>query len=173
MTEAGDKQVIYFIAAKGTPYVKIGRTRKPVEHRLAMLAVGCPLPLEIIRTVVVPVGNEADVEKKLHRKFKKYRKRGEWFVLNRIDIEKTVAEIEGGKIRGFYKTFPSYLIDQLERHHPIGDIARDSFADGDNPQMLRFTEWREYLESCNACGNAHRALVMAWAEYRHVRVPQS
>lgn len=163
--------MIYFIAAKGTPYVKIGRTRKTVEQRLAMLAVGCPLPLEVIRTVVVPGGSEADVEKKLHRKFKKYRKHGEWFVLNRIDIEKVVTEIEGGKIRGFYKTFSSYLIDQLERHHPIGDIARDSFAEGDNPRMLRFTEWRSYLESYGACEAAHRALVMAWAEYRRLRVP--
>lgn len=163
--------MIYFISAKGTPYVKIGRTKKPVEQRLAMLAIGCPLPLEIIRTVAVPVGSEADVEKKLHRKFKRYRKRGEWFVLNRIDIEKAVVQIEGGKIRGFYKTFPSYLVDQLERHHPIGDVARDSFSEGENPRMLKFTEWRDYLLGFGACDEALRALVMAWAEYRRVRVP--
>lgn len=165
--------MIYFISAKGTPYVKIGRTRKPVEHRLAMLAIGCPLPLEIIRTVAVPVGSEAYVEKKLHRKFRQWRTRGEWFNLSRIEIEKTVAEIEGGKIRGFYKTFPSYLIDQLERHHPIGDLARDSFSDGENPRMLKFTEWREYLDGFGACDGAYRALVLAWAEYRRVRISQS
>lgn len=166
--------MIYFIAAKGTPYVKIGRTAGDVKKRLAMLAVGCPFELRVIR-VVAARGNEVSVERALHRKLKKFHRRGEWFALDSLQVESAVAEIEGGKICGHYKTFPSYLRDQLKRRGPIGDLARDSFncGDGENPQMKKFTEWRQYLQRFGACDAAYHALIKAWMEYRRMRNTRS
>lgn len=69
---------IYAIGAQGTPWVKIGFTRTPVEARLRVLQTGQPFPLHIIAAQPV----EADVqriEKQVHDFLAGERRRGEWF----------------------------------------------------------------------------------------------
>jgi len=59
--------------------VKIGLARN-VEARCANLQVGNPREL-IIRLKIGPISPEhaSSLEKKLHRRFKEHRLRGEWF----------------------------------------------------------------------------------------------
>lgn len=64
--------MIYFI--KCNNYVKIGRSIDP-KRRLADLQTGNPFKLTLIRTL-----NEKDFEEStLHKKFNRFRVRGEWF----------------------------------------------------------------------------------------------
>jgi hypothetical protein len=64
--------LIYFI--KCNNYVKIGRSIDP-KRRLADLQTGNPFKLTLIRTL-----NEKDFEEStLHKKFNRFRVRGEWF----------------------------------------------------------------------------------------------
>jgi hypothetical protein len=161
--------LIYFIAAEGTPYVKVGRTNN-AKQRLEMLAVGCPYPLLLLRSVSFSVSTETQLEKRFHSHFAKYRQRGEWFSIDMAQIDSAIAEVEGGKLQPNYSKFIDYIHDQSKRHNLIGDLARDILADDvDTSNLLRFTEWRNYLWQCGACDGALRALVMAWIEYRRVR----
>lgn len=64
--------MIYFI--KCNNYVKIGRSIDP-KRRLVDLQTGNPFKLTLIRTL-----NEKDFEESaLHKKFNRFRVRGEWF----------------------------------------------------------------------------------------------
>lgn len=66
---------VYFIQAIGGGLVKIGVSSSP-QFRLASLQCGCPVELRIIKTIdVVPRTVETDI----HKRFAKYRVRGEWF----------------------------------------------------------------------------------------------
>lgn len=70
---------IYFIETIGVPCVKIGVTRGNSEHRLTLIATGCPLDIRVLGTM--PGGFR--LEKDIHRQFNHLRIRGEWFHLTR------------------------------------------------------------------------------------------
>jgi len=59
----------------GLPAIKIGYTRMDIARRLSILQIGCPLPLKLIGLIT----NTREFEKELHKRFKKYLIRGEWF----------------------------------------------------------------------------------------------
>lgn len=66
---------VYFIKAKceGNP-IKIGYSIDP-KKRLKSLQTASPVKLKLVKAIP---GNR-DTERNLHRRFKKYRIRGEWF----------------------------------------------------------------------------------------------
>ena len=45
-------------------------------------------------------------------------------------------------------TYIKWLKKQLTRDDPVGDLARDTFADDDHPTTL--AEFPDYLRSCGA-----------------------
>ena len=67
--------MIYFIQAGRLGPIKIGHTNNGVEERLKELQTGSPDKLILIGII------EGDVKKEqeLHKRFKNYRVRGEWF----------------------------------------------------------------------------------------------
>lgn len=66
---------VYFIQVQGGGPVKIGWS-VDVHERLSELQTGCPLPLEIRRTIET---TDRTLEKRIHQYFKDLRIRGEWF----------------------------------------------------------------------------------------------
>ena len=77
--------VVYFIASadmQGQPLVKIGFTAGCPRKRRDRLQTGSPVPLDVL----VSVPASAEDEKKLHKKFARYRLHGEWFEM-RDDLE--------------------------------------------------------------------------------------
>ena len=74
--------MIYFIKSE-SGHVKIGHTDNDIESRLYMLQNGNPFKLTVLKTI------DADSlqETLIHRKFKKYRCEGEWFLLNQEILE--------------------------------------------------------------------------------------
>lgn len=61
------------LQAGDTGPVKIGRTSKPVEERVAALQTGHHEPLRVLWVY------DSDVEEELHEELAEYRWRGEWF----------------------------------------------------------------------------------------------
>ena len=69
---------------------------------------------------------------------------------------------EAKPVRGrFYR----WLMRQLERDDPIGDLARDIKRDSAFPASGSLLEIRLHLGSLGACGEAVRALDEAWSEF--------
>lgn len=72
---------VYFIreALGCHAHVKIGVAKNP-ESRLAVLQTGNSRRLEIVATIGPVSEKQAyGIERKLHKKFRKHRLRGEWF----------------------------------------------------------------------------------------------
>lgn len=66
---------IYFIQCE-TGEIKIGSANN-VRKRLAILQIGCPFKLILLKTIRIRDCNLTETD--LFKKFKKYRKFGEWF----------------------------------------------------------------------------------------------
>ena len=67
--------VVYFIKAKGSNLVKIGKSIN-FEKRLRSLQTMSPLPL----CKLAVLNGYTERERDLHKKFSKYREHGEWFI---------------------------------------------------------------------------------------------
>ncbi|MBW2003075.1 MAG: GIY-YIG nuclease family protein [Deltaproteobacteria bacterium] len=67
--------MIYFIRSGKKGAIKIGYSKNNIKDRMGELQVGSP---ELLTLIGVMEGN-INKEKELHRKFKKYLIRGEWF----------------------------------------------------------------------------------------------
>lgn len=75
---------VYIIGAKESPLVKIGTTDN-VKRRLREIQNMCPVKLRVLWQTV---GNE-QLERALHRRFRPWRKHGEWF-----DLSDPVAAVQ-------------------------------------------------------------------------------
>ena len=71
---------IYVVHCAGSTYYKIGVTYSGLEQRLKALQTGCPHTLTM--SMAFAVTNPEAEENMLHRLFKEYRVRGEWFDLD-------------------------------------------------------------------------------------------
>lgn len=67
---------VYFIRAVNTRMFKVGISSDP-RRRLKEMQIGSPAKLVLTRNVAC--SNAADVERKIHECFAKYRSHGEWF----------------------------------------------------------------------------------------------
>lgn len=67
-----EKTTTYLIKNPVSGLIKIGRTID-IKSRISTLQCGAGIPLEVLATI------DGDVERKLHIKFARYRKHGEWF----------------------------------------------------------------------------------------------
>lgn len=78
---------VYFISNATQSVVKIGVANKPVK-RLKTFQTGNHEELIILRVIKLPNRNTAfQLESALHKKFKKYHIRGEWFKLSETLVE--------------------------------------------------------------------------------------
>ncbi|MBD3251060.1 hypothetical protein GF380_01110 [Candidatus Uhrbacteria bacterium] len=76
---------IYFIqVCNDDKYIKIGRTKKNCESRLAQLQTASPYQLRLIASFFFE--NVEEVEKELHEFFKDRRLVGEWFIIEPKEI---------------------------------------------------------------------------------------
>jgi Meiotically up-regulated gene 113 len=73
------------------PYYKIGRT-KDLSTRIPQLAIQLPHPLLIVHTI--PTDNPIELETELHDQFSEKRLNGEWFALDRDDVEEITGLAE-------------------------------------------------------------------------------
>ena len=63
-----------YLISDGT-YVKIGKSDN-IQQRFGSIQTHHPLPLMVVLIV------DRDVERELHQRFSKYKKRGEWYLLS-------------------------------------------------------------------------------------------
>jgi len=74
--------VIYFIKSE-SGHVKIGCSKNDINIRIAALQCASPFKLTLLKTIP----GDYEQENLIHKKFKKYRFRGEWFILTADIIE--------------------------------------------------------------------------------------
>jgi len=86
---AGDRaDYTYFIYDRGTNLMKIGKSKDP-EARIRVLNTGSPVELCLLGyTSLVS-------EKDMHRRFKRLRRKGEWFFCD-YDLREFVGKLFGG-----------------------------------------------------------------------------
>src|ERR1035437_6515754 len=102
--------MIYFISAARSQMVKIGKTTN-VSNRLCNLRTFSPEPLVLLGLMAGGI----EEERALHKRFKPFRKHGEWF-----DIKGEVAQ--------FLKELPpisedQYMLEKLVTARVPADLA--------------------------------------------------
>ena len=80
-----DNGYAYLVHCIGTNFYKIGISKISYEARLSTMQSGCPYELRLLTTAHST--HYKEVEKILHRKFKQFRIRGEWFELSQEQME--------------------------------------------------------------------------------------
>jgi hypothetical protein len=83
------QRYVYFANIANTPIVKIGVADYP-DQRLREIQVGCPCKIEIIGWIKCHSRTVFLLERSLHAKFNKYRCLGEWFILDRPQIDEVL-----------------------------------------------------------------------------------
>lgn len=86
-----ERHHVYFIRAKGTEAVKIGRAKYP-KRRVALLQVGNHMELELLGYFGVEAARAEQAEREMHNLFAAQKIRGEWF--DNPDISKVVEWAE-------------------------------------------------------------------------------
>lgn len=81
---------IYIFGNNAEGYYKIGISENP-NKRLGGVQVGCPFPLEIIKTFETNQAKE--LESKVHKRLKEFNSSGEWFKLPKLELIKIIIYI--------------------------------------------------------------------------------
>lgn len=81
--------ILYLLQHKQLPeYTKIGFTsRKDMKQRLTELNTASPTGIVLINEYKTPVGRAYQIEQALHKRYESYRSNGEWYSLNKKQIE--------------------------------------------------------------------------------------
>lgn len=77
--------MVYILKAKNTNFFKIGRTDQSVERRVKQLQTGCPIPIEIYKTI--ETSSPINVERAFHDYLMGCETVGEWF-----DVDEGILE---------------------------------------------------------------------------------
>jgi len=149
--------MIYFIQDTGSNAIKIGHSGEPLK-RLAQCQTGSPHKLIMIG--VIDGGPKE--ERQLHRRFKKFHLRGEWF---RGD-NRLLEQIRAMPLKEL--SFKEWLARQAGRDDPTGDVASDARDDqrwewkwdGDLKSLL------SRILTKNGCREARAAALQAFREYQ-------
>ena len=98
--------MVYLIHAEETMRYKIG-TSENINARIKAMDTGCPTNLNLIHYVD---GNKA-IEKRLHHKFNKYRKKGEWFQFDENTKIRVIEYMNNNKFS--FKKFKNKISTEL------------------------------------------------------------
>jgi len=93
---------VYLINCKGTNLYKIGISKNNIKIRLSTLQSGCPF--ELIVSYVCQCKHFALLESELHKRYKKYKHRGEWFKLSEslvLCVKNDMIEQKGKQLKLF------------------------------------------------------------------------
>ena len=82
--EASRAGYVYLLQERGTDRFKIGRANN-ADRRYRELAIQLPAPVD--RIALIKSEDCVFLETKLHQKFAEKRLNGEWFRLNRRDVQ--------------------------------------------------------------------------------------
>jgi Meiotically up-regulated gene 113 len=106
------KGYIYLIHAKGTNLYKIGLTTRSVEARLKELN-GKQSPHELLlrHSIMVDADDVYRLEALLHRRFKKYNYRNEWFKFSKFKVGSVVRSMNAHEGRD--RNLPFYRVVSL------------------------------------------------------------
>jgi hypothetical protein len=117
-----------YVLKGGDGYYKIGRARDP-EDRARMLGILMPWPVELL--MAIPAENYRWSERRLHEWFAEKRTHGEWFKLDRSDIEMLW-----------------YLADEVNTRAgrasldgPLYDLAGRAFDEVDDHFWIKHFDW--------------------------------
>jgi hypothetical protein len=102
---------VYFFQIRNDGPIKIGSSRNP-ENRLKSLNQSSPYQMRMLGTIEATNGEEG----KMHKRFSKYRIRGEWFHPAKELIE-------------YVKTLPMNKIVVDNGPKPLGEIRDQAFKD--------------------------------------------
>jgi len=114
--------MIYFIKSE-SGHVKIGYSDNNVEGRLINLQCACPFKLTLLKTI----RGGSKQEKLIHKEFKEFKFRGEWFLLSdkilnfmdnpyRIDELPPVITVKPKKPKSTVRISPSKIWTTLDRN---------------------------------------------------------
>jgi hypothetical protein len=103
--------MIYLIADTERKWCKIGHSNSPKE-RIKAIQTGCPFDVEIVNVVE----GGCKEEKELHKLFKQYYIRGEWFQYNQEIVQKIDSMVQLPHTSGGYnKQEVEVDIEQLKK----------------------------------------------------------
>lgn len=164
--------MIYFIRAVESGKIKIGESDNPVA-RIKQLKTGSPEKLEILG--VISGGRYR--EKDLHKKFKQYQVRGEWFKSN-PELTKFIREyikdngtgIQQCEVCGmFLTTKPNY--EEIERHSDYHSKIKKGAIPHTAREFIKKVSWAVLFSSGDkmfidasafSTAEAKRTVVLAW-----------
>lgn len=82
---------IYVIRIDDTDYYKIGKTHD-MKYRLEILQYHIPMPISIVH--IHECDDAGLLELRLHRYYRRYRKRGEWHLIHNFSLPEMKAAIK-------------------------------------------------------------------------------
>ena len=93
-----DLKYLYILKPKGLPYYKIG-IAVDVDKRIKDLQTGCPKELYCVYKK--EFNKTIKIERMIHKKYKNKNTYGEWFKLNKNELEELITTLENlGLISG-------------------------------------------------------------------------
>lgn len=129
---------VYIVGVSTNP-VKIGHAADVVT-RVSQLQIGNPDQLTVHKTFQVDWSRAADIERQIHKKLEKERRRGEWF---NVDAERAIKVASGvvGRIEG---AIQRQIEDQDHLVDGIARVARRVAVHGNAREAVEFytSEWR-------------------------------
>lgn len=87
MKSRDKNNMLYIIRSGGYRYYKIGITNN-INKRFSTLQTGNPVKLVLYRGYIIENRHKLEkLERLIHTKFKEKRIRGEWYMLNKYDLQ--------------------------------------------------------------------------------------
>lgn len=124
--------------------VKIGKSKDPIK-RISGLQVGSASDLKVVMIF------DGDCERALHKRFKKYHIKREWFSLEILSLY-------------------NWISLQSERNDVIGDFAREVLDDKRFPIFeIRYGRLKDYLIERRACNEARLALARCFRAWQRLQ----
>jgi hypothetical protein len=109
------RDTVYFV--KCTEFVKIGITSGSVKTRIDDFRVGNPHELTLLATIQT---DSPKLDSELHRRFSRYRHRGEWFLWSPA-IEKYIRE--NAIVHATHELYPSKSYHRDTAAQPLAAAA--------------------------------------------------
>ena len=95
-----DKGGVYFLKVLNTNYYKIGIT-KSFDSRINTISSYCPLPVIVLNLKYIDQISASAIEQTFLKKYRDYKLRGEWFLMDDGTAQKFLDDLHSCKINIF------------------------------------------------------------------------